>query len=85
MDGQIDILDVSSLLGAASLDTVVTQGWSEGDFNYDGICDSLDIGAFLATNLLDQGPYLSASAAAFASLTAEGTATGKSRLFATLA
>lgn len=71
LDGLVDILDLSTLLGAATLDTVVSRGWADGDFNYDGICDVLDIAELLATKLYEEGSYgLSATAAAFASFAA---------------
>jgi len=57
LDGQVDVVDLSTLIGGGTLDTVVFRGWADGDFNYDGVCDILDIGAFLATNLYDGGPY----------------------------
>jgi hypothetical protein len=57
LDGQVDVVDLSTLIGGGTLDTVVVRGWADGDFNYDGVCDILDIGAFLATNLYDGGPY----------------------------
>jgi len=57
LDGQVDVVDLSTLIGGGTLDTVVVGGWADGDFNYDGVCDILDIGAFLATNLYDSGPY----------------------------
>ncbi|MFM7244410.1 MAG: rhamnogalacturonan lyase B N-terminal domain-containing protein [Planctomycetaceae bacterium] len=57
LDGQVDVVDLSMLLGVGTLDTAVSHGWADGDFNYDGFFDILDIGAFLATNLYDTGPY----------------------------
>jgi hypothetical protein len=94
LDGQIDILDISAFLGAATLDTAVSGGWVDGDFNYDGFCDALDIGAFLATGFFEQGSYLpaaaaenaslSAAAAAFASLADMSPPTSRRKLFATI-
>jgi rhamnogalacturonan endolyase len=57
LDGQVDVVDLSTLLGGGTLDTVVARGWADGDFNGDGVCDILDIGAFLGTNLFDGGTY----------------------------
>lgn len=57
LDGQVDIVDLSMLMGGGTIDTVVSKGWADGDFNYDGIYDLLDIGAFLSTGLYDGGPY----------------------------
>jgi hypothetical protein len=34
--------------------------WCDGDFNYDGIVDSLDVADFLASNLFDAGSYQAA-------------------------
>jgi autotransporter-associated beta strand protein len=58
LDAAVDILDVSALLTGVSLNTVVSRGWGEGDFDYNGLFDILDIGAFLGTDLYDEGPYL---------------------------
>jgi hypothetical protein len=58
LDAAVDILDVSALLTGVSLNTVVSRGWGEGDFDYNGLFDILDIGAFLGTDLYEEGPYL---------------------------
>ena len=58
LDAVVDILDVSALLTGVSLNTVVSRGWGEGDFDYNGLFDILDIGAFLGTDLYDEGSYL---------------------------
>lgn len=57
LDGQVDIIDLSTLISGGTIDTVVSNGWADGDFDFDGVCDLLDIGAFLATGLYDAGPY----------------------------
>jgi autotransporter-associated beta strand protein len=57
LDGQVDVVDLSTLLSSGTIEAVVSNGWADGDFNYDGVCDLLDIGAFLATGLYDAGPY----------------------------
>ena len=57
LDGQVDVVDLSTLIGGGTLDSVVVRGWADGDFNYDGLCDVLDVVAFLASGLYDTGPY----------------------------
>jgi hypothetical protein len=57
LDGQVDVVDLSTLLSSGTIEAVVSNGWADGDFNYDGVWDLLDIGAFLATGLYDAGPY----------------------------
>ena len=35
--------------------------WGQGDFNYDGVTDLLDLLAILGSGTYDQGPYLPAA------------------------
>jgi autotransporter-associated beta strand protein len=63
IDGVIDVLDIANLVVKFNMSD---GGWGNGDSNYDGVVDLLDLSDFLGTGLFDQGPYLSASAAAFA-------------------
>ena len=49
LDGQIDILDISTILGAASFDAAATGGWAAGDFNHDGRMNLADFNV-LASN-----------------------------------
>jgi len=71
LDGIVDLLDVGGM--SAGLDPIEPLGaaWYSGDYNYDGAVDVLDIFDFLSTGLFDQGSYLTASEAAFASYGAE--------------
>jgi len=66
----IDVVNLMDSFNAPSGDNV---GWSGGDFNYDGMVDQLDLSEFLAAGAFDQGPYISAADAAFASLGDERT------------
>ena len=58
MDGCVDVLDVASILGPARFNTGDAATWSEGDFNYDGVVDILDLAGFLSTKLVDAGRYV---------------------------
>jgi autotransporter-associated beta strand protein len=71
LDGIVDLLDVSGM--TAGLDSIEPSGaaWYSGDYNYDALVDDLDRCDFLATGLFDQGSYLTASEAAFATFGAE--------------
>jgi autotransporter-associated beta strand protein len=73
LDGVVDVIDVVNLLVNVSASSGDYVGWSIGDFNYDGMVDQLDLSEFLAAGAFDQGPYLSAADAAFASLGSERT------------
>ncbi len=64
LDGTIDILDVSGILGEGMFDLSVASTWAQGDFNYDGIVDLLDMSDFVSTALFDVGPFLAASSMA---------------------
>jgi len=67
LDGIVDVLDANSL--ALALQSIEPAGaaWYSADYNYDGAVDVLDMVDFLSTGLFDQGVYLTASEAAFAS------------------
>jgi autotransporter-associated beta strand protein len=73
LDGVVDVIDVVNLMGNLNAPSADDVGWSGGDFNYDGMVDQLDLSDFLAGGVFDQGPYLSAADAAFASLGDERT------------
>jgi len=67
LDGIVDLLDANGI--ASGLQSIEPSGaaWYSGDYNYDGAVDVLDIFDFLSSGLFDQGVYLTASEAAFAS------------------
>jgi autotransporter-associated beta strand protein len=67
LDGIVDLLDANGI--ASGLRSIEPSGavWYTGDYNYDGAVDVLDIFDFLSSGLFDQGVYLTASEAAFAS------------------
>ena len=44
-------------------DAGMAAGWSQGDFNYDGFFDVLDVLEAVGATLYDAGPYLSSSMA----------------------
>jgi hypothetical protein len=46
--------------------------WQDGDFNYDGLLDILDIGDFLGTALYNTGGYLPAAAPQIAAVPEPG-------------
>ena len=70
LDGVIDVADMANFV--SNLDDPSAVGsWNGGDFNYDGFVDQLDLSDFLGTGLFDQGTYLTAGEAAFASFGAE--------------
>ena len=73
LDGVVDVIDVVNLMDNLNAPSGDDVDWSGGDFNYDGIVDQLDLSDFLAAGVFDQGPYLSAADAAFASLGDERT------------
>jgi len=73
LDGVVDVIDVVNLVNNFNAPSGDDVGWSGGDFNYDGMVDQLDLSDFLGAAAFDQGPYLSAADAAFASLVSERT------------
>jgi autotransporter-associated beta strand protein len=73
LDGVVDVIDVVNLMDNLNAPSGDDVDWSGGDFNYDGMVDQLDLSDFLAAGVFDQGPYLSAEDAAFASLGDERT------------
>jgi len=73
LDGVVDVIDVVNLMDTFNGPSGDNVGWSGGDFNYDGMVDQLDLSDFLGAAAFDQGPYLSAADAAFASLGDERT------------
>jgi hypothetical protein len=46
------------MLSAAMFDTGREADWSQGDVNYDGVVDLLDLGETLGAGLFDGGSYL---------------------------
>jgi hypothetical protein len=67
LDGIVDLLDANGIASALQSIEPLGAAWYSGDYNYDGTVDVLDIFDFLSTGLFDQGCYLTASEAAFAS------------------
>ena len=57
LDGFVDIIDVSTLIGSNLFDTGRPAEWWEGDINYDGLVDTLDLVEMLGSGLLDAGDY----------------------------
>ncbi|MFM7183325.1 MAG: calcium-binding protein [Planctomycetota bacterium] len=48
LDRTVDILDVSNLLAGARFNRGAGSSWTEGDLNYDGLFDILDVPDFVA-------------------------------------
>jgi hypothetical protein len=71
LDGIVDLFDANGLASALQSIEPAGAAWYSADYNYDGAVDVLDIVDFLSTGLFDQGSYLTASEAAFASYGAE--------------
>ena len=46
------------MLGSGLFDTGLAADWRDGDANYDGVVDMLDISESFATGLFNRGPYL---------------------------
>jgi autotransporter-associated beta strand protein len=57
LDGVVDILDASNLLGGGKINAGPASTWLEGDFNYDGVVDLLDVADFVSTGLFEAGSY----------------------------
>jgi hypothetical protein len=56
LSGEVDIIDATNLLSSVKFGTVEAATWSEGDFNYDGLFDVLDLADFITANLFNSGP-----------------------------
>ena len=67
LDGIVDLLDVDGMTAGLQSSEPLGDAWFTGDYNYDSVVDLLDVFDFLSTGLFDQGSYLTASEAAFAS------------------
>jgi hypothetical protein len=48
---------MANLLSSGKFDSGDTATWPEGDFNYDGLLDVLDLADFFTTNLFNRGSY----------------------------
>jgi hypothetical protein len=57
LDWKVDVLDAANLLAGGNFNTGGSARWGEGDFNYDGMVDILDVAGFITTGLYDQGTY----------------------------
>jgi len=62
LDGLVDVLDISSMLGSGLYDTLNPSTWAEGDFNYDGMVDILDLSELLGSGQYDTGWFIPAPA-----------------------
>jgi hypothetical protein len=51
------VLDAANLFASGRFNTGEPATWAEGDFNYDGIVDVLDIADVMALGLYDAGGY----------------------------
>jgi autotransporter-associated beta strand protein len=80
LDGVVDILDLSEILGGGKFNTDTSANWEQGDTNYDGIFDILDISAIIGTGLFNQGTYLTQGSASSAAADTEAVATFDSAL-----
>jgi autotransporter-associated beta strand protein len=66
LDGEIDVIDVATMLAAGAFNTGVAASWADGDFNYDGVFDVLDVSDVLGGALVNAGPYAPAGMTAVA-------------------
>ncbi|MFM8496677.1 MAG: autotransporter-associated beta strand repeat-containing protein, partial [Planctomycetia bacterium] len=64
LNGEVDLLDLLSILGSGTYDTGTPSIWNQGDFNADGQTDLLDVLGMLGSGAYDQGNYLAAAAVA---------------------
>jgi len=60
LDGMLDILDASNILGPGAFDSGTAASWGSGDTNFDGLFDVLDVATIQGTGLFDTGRYLPA-------------------------
>jgi hypothetical protein len=74
LDGVVDILDLSEILGGGKFDTWGAANWQQGDTNYDGVFDILDLSDILGTGRFDQGSYLPQGSVSSATATVTATA-----------
>ena len=49
------------MLASNTYDTAAAAEWSQGDFNYDGATDLLDLLGILGSAAYEQGPYMPAA------------------------
>lgn len=66
LDGEIDVIDVATMLAGGAFNTGATASWADGDFNYDGVFDMLDVSDMLGGSLVNAGPYAPAGMTAVA-------------------
>jgi autotransporter-associated beta strand protein len=84
LDRSIDILDTLNVLAGGRFNAAGGAAWSDGDFNYDGVVDMIDVADLIGTGLYGHDGYGVAAAAP----SPADEATGLSSLqaaFATLA
>ncbi len=84
LDGLIDLLDASTIIGSAAFNTAQAVGWSAGDFTADGVVDVLDIVEFLGAALYDQGDYRHSLAAGIAATVNAESSRVRKAVFASL-
>jgi len=48
---------VADFIGAGRFDSGAASSWADGDFNYDGVTDILDIAGFVSSGLYNADPY----------------------------
>jgi hypothetical protein len=53
----INVLGLGNVTGSGRFDSGLAAEWYDGDFNHDGVADSLDVADFLATDLFGAGSY----------------------------
>lgn len=57
LDWSVDILDLANALAAVKFNTGSPASWSEGDFNYDGLFDMLDIAEMMSNGVAAGSSY----------------------------
>jgi len=79
LSGEVDILDMVSIVSGGKFDSTEAASWADGDFNHDGRVDLLDIVHFVSADLFNRGSYRTATSGMLAS-SAESTTTSDSNL-----
>lgn len=57
LDGVVSIFDLTQVVGGGKYNADATASWSDGDFNYDGRVNLLDLVAINSTGLFNRGNY----------------------------
>ena len=57
LDWEVDLLDVTNVLGGGKFNSGEPATWAEGDFTYDGVVDILDLTDFMSSGLFNAGNY----------------------------